>query len=214
MKNLIYIITLIASLINLSFAQSSISFENIKNIGPVLAYRLPAWGYSTFFIDMSGTTYYNSRNSIDYDKSKVYSLQSNLNPALRGYHESEQYIGNYQLSVNLGNQFAHRNYTIYNTLNPSTTNRQNNYFFGFSFNGLLQRYIFKNFFFMLDGNTSGDYRNLSIKTTNRADETREYKHFNIEFKPGIGIGRIRNVTPVARVASAGAVQSLKFRSVH
>lgn len=198
MKNLIYIITLIASLINLSFAQSSISFGNKKNIDPVLSYRLPAWGYSTFFIDMSGTAHYNSRNIIESNKNKGYLFKSKLNPAFRGYHESEQYIGNYQLSFGFSNRYEHINYTKYNMSNPSTTNRQEDYVSGFNFSGLLQRYIFKNFFFLLNGNTSGDYLNLSIKTTNRADETRAYKHFNIEFKPGIGIGRIRNVTPVLR----------------
>ncbi|MBN2091572.1 hypothetical protein JW964_18305 [candidate division KSB1 bacterium] len=196
MKNLVLIMTMLLVLSNISATQTSISYKDKKNIGPTLSYRLPTWGYSTLFLNINGGTDYSVRNTI-YHKNTTSLYALNLVPVLRGYHESEQFTENYNLSCTFSNQFDRANSQYFDGTARQRINQRERYISEYSFAGSLQRYIHKNVFFNLNGTSFGTYQNYYYKDQDQ-DKTEHNKSFRINLNPGIGFGRIRNVTPVLR----------------
>ena len=192
MKRLLCCIVMMLLLNDLS-AQTSIGFRDTKNIQPILDYRLPSWGYQHLKLDMS------SRGEGQYtnqDQEKLYQ-NINLYPEYHFYRESENLIK--QLKVILNSSFYYefdKNQTGYGN---QRKHKRMEFDCDFYSEGKFNKYISQNIFFNFEGGLECQY--FEFRSDYWQVLTAEpYGSHNISVNPrlilGIGIGRIRNVTPL------------------
>jgi len=159
--------------INKIYAQTTIGFSEPWNIKEILEYKLPTWGYQRLAIDF----YSSGRNEIDSG-----SLNNTIfSPTFKIYIESEKNI--WEVLVIPSIHYRYRGGT------PSTKSYESS----FDLNGNIHYYIKNNFFIELGGNLRGYYYK------NWQGDNRFYSlNYTSEPSIGIGIGKVRDVTPIFR----------------
>jgi hypothetical protein len=214
-----------AFLSQLLSAQTSIGFRDPLNLRPIRDYRLPAWSYRTLSLDFSfdGSSYNHryGENPSQFNKNLV----TSLNPSFHQYFESESRIRDFTISLRTEYNRADQNNA------PSEYSSQRLFeMMLYSFLDL-KHYLYRDFFLMNDIQLDVRYLNNDYKgpeSYETQSETSGYsnasqKLFDGQIKLGLGIGRVRNVTPVIRALrlverlralgrgdslSAGAVDSI------
>lgn len=179
-------------------AQETTGFSDPDRIEPLLDYRLPAWGYSTFYWDfnLNGNRQVSDFDNNNRSLSEQYNVR--LAPVYFRFHESEQRSGTFSLSPQLffqggssesdsnNTERSERNLQIGITTNLTETNYRNN-------SDLFFRYNLSGAFFQQDsrderfGFDASDIDNRSFS-----------RRFNPRAEVGVGYGRLRNVTPMIR----------------
>lgn len=169
------------------YCWQSVGFK-INDHNLIKEYQLPAWGYSVFDIDFSGSSYYNRRDT-DY-KWVIESFQIILKPGYLRNFESEKI--KYTLNSDISSDFQYSG--------NENEDQNTNYIYRYYHNhiwldGDCDYYIANNLFL-----------NLSVDsrfTYNEQNHSQDYQDcldrsiFTSSFI-GIGWGNIRDVSPVFR----------------
>ncbi|MBN2091571.1 hypothetical protein JW964_18300 [candidate division KSB1 bacterium] len=200
MNRTIIFITLQFLLSTIILAQTSIGFKNKHHIKPISDYRLPQWGYSTILLDGWGMTK-SSYNESNHGKADNFEYQLLMKPSLLGYHESENYIQNYQVNLSLDNHY--KTYQINPKLdsNAMRENREMKYDITLDLKGSRKQYFLHEGFLLIDGTYNYIYQDHKTKEKTAENET-DYRgianDYKADIKLGIGFGRIRNISPLIR----------------
>lgn len=214
MKYLLYCIIL-SLLPTVIFAQLSIGFEHADSINILRDYRLPDWGYRSFYIDpslQSGGNVLNQNDTSAYTEERSNSHGLDLNPGFTRYHESEDLIYTIHIRLpmflNMGSQIEDKEQSKPHRTRSYETDSFN-FYPGANIDGNLKKYINHSVFFDFSASSSFDYsRRNRDYFTNQHDfqlneaTIRDYSikrnelYFYQDISTGIGFGRIRNVTPL------------------
>jgi hypothetical protein len=149
-------------------------------------YQLPAWGYSVFDIDFSGRSYYRRSDTNFKRVSEDYMI--NLSPDYLRTFESEKikYLLNTDINTHIG-------YSGYENEEYEDNSIFRNYRFSPRINGNYDFYIKDNFFLNFSLDSRFSYYEVNV-SQNYQDSIERQIHTSSFL--GIGIGRIREVSPV------------------
>jgi len=179
------------------FAQDSVGFSDPDNIQPVLDYRLPAWGYTNFFLDFSIDGSVDRSRFEGADHASVDSrYTTHLSPVYSRFYQSENRHSIYSLSSTF-DYFLDKEKETDN----DKTSLQN---YNFELNLYTEeKFYLENRDVFLSGSVSSnfdqvkteDFENQPNQMFARSDFAR---NFSTNLSVGVGFGRIRNVNPVIR----------------
>jgi len=172
-KSAVVLSVLILLTINNIHAQTSVGFSEPWDIKEILDYKLPSWGYQRLAIDF----YSSGRDETD-SKSLINTIFS---PTFKIYRESEKNI--WEVFVIPSIHYSYRGE------NPSVKSFESS----FAFKGNIHYYIKNDLFIELGENLRGYYYK-SWHGDNRVYSL----NYTSEPSIGIGIGKIRDVTPIFR----------------
>jgi hypothetical protein len=166
-----------------SHTQTSIGFEDPDDVSTLLEYRLPDWGYRTLFLGLDFMGQGHDGPLVDYSNAE---LRQSLD--FIRYGESEDRVWLLE-----ANQRLNWDWNETDSLN-TTAARFNG---GLTLAAELSEYLSDDIFWTGSVSLAGDYqearsRNLSGR---EADFDRD---FSGSVQPGMGIGQIRDVTPILR----------------
>ena len=183
----ILITTLIMLIASFIYCWQSVGFR-INDYYLIRDYQLPAWGYSIFDIDLSGNSYYD-RKDTDYKRiNESYGMK--LSPGYLRNSESEKI--KYTLNSDISSDFQ---YSGYENEELETEDIYRDYIYTTRVDGDFNYYFKKDLFV----NTSVDSRFI-YREGNDSQDNQDFidrQIFTDSFL-GIGIGRIRDVSPVFR----------------
>lgn len=189
-------------------AQNSIGIRNAGNIQPLLDYRLPAWGCRTlqFDFDVRGQNLDQEKDYAEYHINNQHNdYRFSVSPGFVAHRESDRRI--FHWSHSLASQFRSNKTTEKFTgianrpENKNTKQSQDN----LNFNSYvsLENYFIKNIFLAASFNNNWGYNGMRTKSEKRLERTSSIKNINTELGFTLGIGKIREVTPV--------IHALRFR---
>lgn len=178
------LIMLIASFV---YCWQSVGFK-IKDHDLIKDYQLPAWGYSIFDIDFSGNSYYD-RHDTDY-KFVYESYGMKLSPGYLRNFESEKI--NYSLHSDFTSQLR---YTGNENEEQETYDILRDYLYVTRLKGDCDYYIIDDLFLNISVDSRFIYRERNCSQDYQ--DFIDRRIFTDSFL-GIGIGRMRDVSPVFR----------------
>ncbi|HKJ68435.1 MAG TPA: hypothetical protein VKA68_10805 [bacterium] len=173
----IFVVVLIVLFQGMAEGQHSTGFEHPGNIQPVLQYRLPTWGYSSLVTDISSSGVGTHEH--------VSHIQALLNPVYDRYFESEKDIVSIYLTTDFRTEYDR------SSVVPDTPEREMNV--NYTLSGSWNHYLLiPRFFLEVSGNFYGGYTRTKIEDITQSRSNVASPSL------GIGVGRIRNVTPAIR----------------
>ncbi|MEL7832607.1 hypothetical protein [Fodinibius sp. Rm-B-1B1-1] len=200
MKKVITGIVLLMIPFSAIFGQQSVGFSDTQNIDPLLDYRLPDWGYSNFYFDVHAANLGRDSKSSG-SKSFNNRVNAAFNPRFDLFRESEARIVQLNTSLNLsyGDRFSKFSSDFSSNDRKQTLND-----FGTEADVAVnvREYVNRQVFLFGEGVLQFDY--TSTKDESKDDGILTGKRLtydrNFQATPrvGVGIGRVRNVSPVIR----------------
>jgi len=170
---------------NITFAQTSIGFKNPQNIQPLLDYRLPSWGYSYLNIGFSAD---GSGN-----KKDINGFQLSIYPDFKKYYESEKNTWQIRLNTNyLYNYELDYSYYFEEDLYYEKKSELKKNSINYNLSGYWHKYLNPSLFINMGNKTYGYYNKYNN------EQTENFRRFRSGSYIGIGVGRVRNVTPVIK----------------
>lgn len=190
---------------------TSIGFANPDSTQPVRAYRLPTWHWSRWILRANGQANLTSQSSESALQSEEneYQTRLRLRPRYRGFWESEErrFFLRFSPRISLGRSGSN--------LSPDRPDREVDppdveeddlqYDAGFGFQGTLREYVTDRAFLLTDAEGLLDYSNRQFTreaSSDRGPSERNNTAINFfvrtDLRLGIGVGRVRVVTPVIR----------------
>ena len=188
-----YVIWLVSGTL---IAQTSIGFKNSRDVEDLKDYRLPTWGYTSLLFHFRLDGSFSDFKYLDDDRENS-NFFGTFYPWLAHYRESEKSVFDFTGSMGISYHYQRDKTNDIHFEENRSENRYLRYFLA----GRWQRYMGKQPFLLLSGHISGSYSEIEKDTNILGVEetTRETpKSFHGIWQVGIGIGRIRNVTPVIR----------------
>ncbi|MGM0546422.1 MAG: hypothetical protein ACQEST_06850 [Bacteroidota bacterium] len=206
MKKIIVGIILLLFPFGSVFAQQSVGFSDPDDIDPLLDYRLPDWGYSNFYFDVSAAN--SGRDSKSSGNTSFNNrINTAFNPHFDLFRESEARIIqlNTALDISYDDQLSKSSYDRKRTSNSLGTEAD--------ITANVREYMSEQVFLFAEGALQFDYSSTKNETEDNQTLTDKQLTYDRIFrttpKLGIGFGRIRNVSPVIRAMRlrerAGAV---------
>ncbi len=178
---------------------SSVGFANPDRVQPVRAYRLPTWHWSMWTLRANGNASRSFRNR-EYPDSRSdrevdqYNLGLRLNPVYRSFWESESRRAFLQLSPSL--DFSRRRATSI-TEGQEQDHDDMAVSAQFDLRGRLREYVSGQTFLLASVDGSAVYNYQRVLDDGRVD-TQHYLDGRTTVRLGVGVGRVRIVTPVIR----------------
>jgi hypothetical protein len=167
-----------------SHAQTSIGFKNPDDISTLLDYRLPDWGYRTLFLNFDFVGQGHDGPLVDNSNAE---LRQSLD--FTRYGESEDRFWLLEARQRLNWDWNEDTDSL-----KTTAARFNG---GLTLSAELSEYLSDDFFWTGSVSLSGDYNeSRSHDVSGRDADFR--RSFVGSLEPGIGIGQIRDVTPILR----------------
>ncbi len=181
---------------------SSIGFAHPDSTQPVRAYRLPTWHWSTWTLRANGNAVRRSSSRDDLDllgsssdrDADQFDLNLGLNPIYRSFWESEARRAFLRLSPSL----ALSRSGITSSTEGQEQKRDDTAVSGqIDLRGRLREYVSGQAFLLASVNGSAIYNYLR-SVEDGVDETQDYLDGRATVRLGVGVGRVRIVTPVIR----------------
>lgn len=202
MRKLLLVFIILLCLPLHTLAQESVGFSDPDNIQPLLDYRLPAWGYTNFYLDFSldgnlDRTYLEQAEHISTNNE--FAIQ--LAPVYYRFYESESRQSNYSFRSTIDYFLDKSN--GYQDEKESATN------YNLEFNvNLNEKFYLDNSDIFLRGGLLGNYDQTRTdlegnQNNNFYEQWNFARSFETELSFGIGFGRIRSVNPVIRSLRLG-----------
>ncbi|MCW9707105.1 hypothetical protein [Fodinibius salsisoli] len=200
MKYTIATLSFLLLFTGLTMAQHTTGFSDPDDIQQLLEYQLPDWGYSNFLLDFSSGGSF--MNSLDKDAGPDQELSRRdvnfiINPQYNLYRESERRILEFDSNVEL-NYGARKDESLPEDQTVTDRSWESN----LGFDLALREYIAPSIFVIGREDLGVAYRSFSeeerIGESLNQDEERFRRNISSETRLGIGIGRVRNVSPVIR----------------
>jgi len=178
-----------------AFSQTSIGFEDPKNISNLLEYRLPDWGYRTWDLDFdlggNGTDYYRG----DDNRQIQNSVYSQLSTVFLLFRESEARTWQVNGSADGSYRRDHRGLADQEI---SSHNLRG----GLGLGGYWWEYLGEGPFFLRANGAAGRSYDEYVEERRSGGETLESGRFAragyLNGGLGAGVGRVRDVTPLIR----------------
>jgi len=172
---------------------TSIGFTAPDSTQPVRAYRLPTWHWSRWTLGGNGDVGWATRNTETQEESQV-STSFRLNPRYTGFWEGEErsafLTAAPTVSVNTSRSTSESDDF------GETENDRTNSLLAFDFQGQLREYVRGRTFVLADGAADllfrRDHRGPENTVTNIDSDV------DLNARLGVGVGRVRVVTPVIR----------------
>lgn len=174
-------------------AQSTVGFSEPDSTYHLERYRLPDWGYSRFQLALNG----NGRGRVDFDtdaESSQYLL--NVGPRWHSFYQSERRVTNLLVEPRFS---YHRNASENEQLGGGTREEVRKEYDGsVRVQGRWDEFFAPGRFGFVEGDGGVQYYRSSEQSNSQS--TSDSKRVNYEFngRIGLGIGRVREVTPVIR----------------
>lgn len=200
MKYAIIALFLLIAPVSITMAQQQTGFSDPDDIQQLLDYRLPDWGYSNFVLDLYSRGDFSSRlNRRSEDEFERTGRDATFlfNPSYELYRESEDRILDFRGDLTIDYRGDQNEATLDN---QSSKSKEWEGRAGFDVE--LQEYLSPNIYFL--GAEDADFRYFSSSDEERLngslsqDEDRFQRIISSNTRVGIGIGRVRNVSPVIR----------------
>ncbi len=177
------------------FAQQSIGFSESATTQSLLDYRLPSWGISLLAWDFEVNT---NNNFIESENRKQRNAEYSMiiNPFYHQSYESETVLYDFNTQFNISGDINITEISHSNDI-PYYRKQNNEANLGINLDFMQNRYCAKKFIqtattlngflFQRRSKSISSYPDLDIR-----------RYFTGAVKVGLGIGRVRNVTPVIR----------------
>ena len=209
MKVLNFILVLFVCSTTSIISQTTVGFKHPQKIAPILSYRLPKWGYSTFSFNLGS-----HGNNIMYKYNlqernlKSYAYNFSFASGFESYKESENSIMKFVIHPSASYN-ANKNKTEF--LDSSKIDRiekQQEYTLKSRLQFNWDRYYYGDRYFIFGGEFYSSYHESQSKLTEwssanlsrnaLSDRKIIKRYYTWNSKIGIGYGRVRNVTPLIR----------------
>jgi hypothetical protein len=175
-------------------SQQSIDFRDPDDISDIKRYRLPDWGYTVFRLNLSSNGSLYGLN-VGNTSERSDNITGEFRPVLSIYRENENRISQIHTEVQTGIQYnRNKQVNVVGEAENKTSVREGRVLFS----GNYAEYIDRSRFFFIGGNTGygPEFRRQENVDIRIIKDRFDRAEFNII--AGVGIGRIRNVTPVVR----------------
>ncbi|MBN2012431.1 hypothetical protein JW960_24090 [candidate division KSB1 bacterium] len=193
MKTIIHSTILLLFSCSTLVAQSSIGFKNPGDDSLLKNYTLPTWGYNSLMIQTNNSIS-NSEQEQNGRSTKNSSSSFLVHPEYIIYKESETSIEHHNITINTLYEYSNTKQTA-GFYNSEETNSRLAY--NAIINSTYNRYVTYQSFILVDGNLQYDYYR-NIKKEDNVKQTSINKNKYANFKIGLGIGHVRNISPVIR----------------
>jgi hypothetical protein len=186
MKYALYLMLAIGVLSPKVSAQTSVGFSAPDDIGLLLDYRLPDWGYRVWDLG------FDFRGGGRQDVNDTGYFDFAIGSSLDMYGESEQKV--WQLNSRMRGAFNRQDYDY----DDDTRNGYRWLLYGeFVSGGSLRRYISTTISYAVRAAGQVRYRESVIRQGTDRHSTID-RLFDGELAAGVGLGRVRNITPLLR----------------
>ena len=183
---------------------TSVGFASPGNTQPIRDYRLPSWRWSQWTLDVDGQSSYQDRESTSRDtqlrvEESFSDVGVSLNPNYRSFWESEER----RISLRASPSFSlSRDRSLResdNDYESTTTNYQGTLWAA----ATLREYVGGRTFLLADGTGRWAYDHRhQVASEERSgtelSDTNLQSNLHLDVRLGVGVGRVRVVTPVVR----------------
>lgn len=175
---------------------TSLGFSASDSTQPVRDYRLPSWHWSRWTLDGGGGVGGSSSESDIDDQSNYYSRLS-VNPAYEGFWESEQQTASLAFSPTVTVRRSGASSDSHVT--GEQEQDHSGYRLSFDGEGTFREYVSGQTFLLFEGDGNLFYRR-DHEERGPGGTTQTQIRSNVDFNTrlGVGVGRVRIVTPVVR----------------
>lgn len=173
---------------------TSIGFSAPDSTQPVRGYRLPSWHWSRWTLGGDGNLVWNSSKQEQQERSR---LSSNLavNPGYEGFWESEKRRASLMFAPGLSLNTS-RFSSDSEFLEQSQTGTD--YALSLDSEGILREYVRGRTFLLADGGVDLQFSRIHEDEDEGPSETLIQSDVQLDARLGVGVGRVRVVTPVIR----------------
>lgn len=198
-----YLLTLLAAFllsVGSVSAQHTVGFSEPADVEHLLEYRLSDWGYSNFMLDFSSRG--SLSNVLENDPMEDMEREARridfmVNPGYELYQESEERIFEFSSVLNVGYQNSRDEWSANNDFDKG-----HDFSSGIIISAELKEYVSPDIFLLVNENVDFSYDYFSRERRQEGTLIRDEEQIQRDFlsisRLGLGIGRIRNVTPVIR----------------
>lgn len=175
---------------------TSIGFAEPDSTQPVREYRLPDWHWSRWTLNGGGDAGWASSDRGSTEQSG-FSTQLSVRPRYEGFWESEERNASLEFEPNVS--IDRSGSSTESNVGPGAESDRLNYELSLDGSGALREYVGGRSFLLAEAGGEVSYRRVHQESQPSGDtQTEIVSRQNVDVRLGVGVGRVRVVTPVIR----------------